>query len=129
MNQTTNERHPDIEIYVHRCSLKKISAWLESTFERVETAGSKGNTHRFTASHAGHSIPVTVIEKAAPGYSSIWFDSDQTPWPRDLDCARQALPQLNCEIRCIASGWSEGDEPDEWWSVSQDVEQKIPWQG
>ncbi len=127
MSQTPNDRHPDIEIYVHKRSLEQLCAWLGSVFDQIEATGSKGNSHRFTASNAGLSIPITVIEKAAPGYTSIWFDSDATPWPHDLDCARQAQPQLDCEIRCIAAGWQEGDEPDEWWSVSADGEQKIQW--
>jgi hypothetical protein len=129
MSQTPNDRHPDIEIYVHKRSLQRIQLWLESIFDQLEPAGQTGNSHRFIATGSDQQIPITVIEKAAPGYTSIWFDSDQTPWPRDLDCARQALSQLECEIRCIASGWQEGDEPDEWWSVSHNGEQKIQWGG
>ncbi|MEH6648574.1 MAG: hypothetical protein V7707_00955 [Motiliproteus sp.] len=129
MSQTQNDRHPDIEIYVNKCSLKQVEDWLESVFEQLEANGKKGNSYRFSATYDSNAIPITVIEKAAPGYTSIWFDSTDTPWARDLDCARQAQPQLDTEIRCIASGWKEGDEPDEWWSVTGSGEQKIQWNG
>lgn len=129
MSQTQNDRHPDIEIYVHKSSLKQVEDWLESVFGQLQANGSKGNSHRFSVTLDSNLIPITVIEKAAPGYTSIWFDSAFTPWARDLECARQAQSKLDTEVRCIASGWQEGDEPDEWWSVSETGEKKIQWNG
>lgn len=129
MSQTQNDRHPDIEIYVRQCSIEKITLWLESVFERLEANGKQGHTYRFMAIHQNISIPITVVDRATKDYCSIWFDSAQTPWIRDLDCALQAQQQLDTEIRCIVSGWTEGDEPDEWWSVTEQGESKIQWQG
>ncbi len=127
MSQTPNDRHPDIEIYIKQRSVEKIVSWLETLFDTLEQTAHNGKTTRFNARGNGHTIAITVINKATKEFSSVWFDSDQTPWARDLDCARQALSQLDTEIRCIASGWTEGDEPDEWWSVTTEGEQKIQW--
>ncbi|MFT6916344.1 MAG: hypothetical protein ACJAWL_002678 [Motiliproteus sp.] len=129
MSQTQNDRHPDIEIYAKQCSIEKITLWLESVFERLDAKGKQGQSYRFIATHQNCSIPITVIDRAIKDYCSIWFDSPQTPWIRDLDCALQAQQQLDTEIRCIVSGWAEGDEPDEWWSVTELGESKIQWQG
>jgi len=123
------DRHPDIEIYVKQRSVEQITQWLESIFERLEATNTQGHTHRFTATYHRVKIPVTVIDRAAKDFCSIWFDSAQTPWAQDLDCAQQAQQQLNTEIRCIVSGWKEGDEPDEWWSVTAQGENKIQWLG
>ncbi len=128
MTQTPNDRHPDIEIYVKQRSVKTLTDWLASIFEQLESTDTRGHTHRFNATYQNVTIPVTIIERAAKEFSSIWFDSAQTPWPQDLDCARQAQQQLNTEVRCIASGWKEGDEPDEWWSITTEGESSILWQ-
>ncbi len=128
MSQTPNDRHPDIEIYVKQRSVEQITQWLESTFERLEATGKQGHTHRFTVTYNHVAIPVTVIDRAAKEFCSVWFDSAQTPWAQDLDCAQQAQQRLNTEIRCIVSGWQEGDEADEWWSVTDQGENKIQWQ-
>ena len=125
----TNERHPDIEIYIKQQTVEQIVTWLQSRFADLTPTQKKGNTHHFKAQHEGHSIAVMLIYQAAKDFSSLWFDSSQTPWATDLDCARQAQQQLGTEIRCIASGWNEGDEPDEWWSVTNNGENKILWRG
>lgn len=128
MTQTPSNRHPDIEIYVKQRSVEKLTDWLASIFEQLEAIETRGQTHRFNVTHQNVTIPVTIIERATKEFSSIWFDSAQTPWPQDLDCARQAHQQLDTEIRCIASGWKEGDEPDEWWSITAQGETSMLWQ-
>ncbi|WP_421868756.1 hypothetical protein [Motiliproteus sp.] len=129
MTQTSTERHPDIEIYIKQRSVEQINAWLEAEFDQLELQQQRGQTYRYQASLNGILIPITLIDRAAKDFSSLWFDSDNTRWPQDLDCARHACQQLGTEIRCIASGWKEGDEPDEWWSVKEDGEQQILWRG
>ncbi|MEH6472798.1 MAG: hypothetical protein V7752_16280 [Halopseudomonas sp.] len=128
MTQTPNDRHPDIEIYIKQRSAERISQWLESLFDNIEAIGKRGHTYRYNAAYQSHNIPITVIDQAAKGFSSVWFDSAETPWAIDLDCALQAQQQLDTEVRCIASGWKEGDEPDEWWSITDQGKNKIQWQ-
>tara|TARA_R110001583_G_scaffold23129_2_gene85915 strand:- start:33 stop:422 length:390 start_codon:yes stop_codon:yes gene_type:complete len=129
MTQTPSDRHPDIEIYLKQQSIEKITDWLTAIFEQCDTLGKRGHTHNFRVTYQGISIPVTVIDRASKEFTSIWFDSPDTPWALDLDCARQAQQQLTTEVRCIASGWKEGDEPDEWWSLTEQGENLILWQG
>ncbi|RDE18117.1 hypothetical protein DV711_18550 [Motiliproteus coralliicola] len=129
MTQTSTERHPDIEIYIKQRSVEQISTWLEAEFDRLELLQQRGQTYRYQANLDGTQIPITLIDRAAKDFSSLWFDSDSTRWPQDRDCARQACQQLETEIRCIASGWNEGDEPDEWWSIKDSGEQLILWRG
>ncbi len=61
-----------------------------------------------------------LVEKAADGFASLWFDSAHTPWPRDADCARDAAARLGCEVRCSLGGWQPGDDPDRFWQVLPD---------
>ena len=69
-------------------------------------------------------IQQRVIGKA---WSTVWFDSSETHWATDLECAHQIAKAMETQTRCIASGWQEGDEPDEWYKVHQGVEEKIVW--
>ncbi|WP_242521653.1 hypothetical protein [Motiliproteus sp. SC1-56] len=126
---TTPERHPDIEIYIKAHPLVRIEQWLRARFDTVEPAGSTKQGVRFYLSWQGQRLPALVVEKAAGNFTSLWFDSDQTPWDRDIDCAREAAAEFECEVRCIASGWKEGDEPDEWWSITPSEEKTILWRG
>lgn len=127
MTQTSTERHPDIEIYIKQRSVEQISDWLKQQFDQLKFEHQRGQTYRYSATLSNTQIPVTLIDRAAKDFSSVWFDSQETAWLQDLDCARQASLQLETEIRCIASGWSEGDEPDEYWSVKDGEETLIQW--
>lgn len=121
------ERHPDIEIYVANASLQQIQDWLSARFGQTLTRSHKKGQSQLEVTIDGTSTPVLVIEKAAGRFTSLWFDSATTPWHTDLDCAREAQLHFNCEIRCIYSGWNEGDDPDEWWSINNNGEQRIQW--
>lgn len=120
-------RHPDIEIYIAGAKAADVDGWLRARLDQVETTRQQGNRTDYRARIDSSEIPVMVMEKAAGRFTSVWFDSAATPWARDLDCARDAAAYFEREIRCIASGWKEGDDPDEWWSVSADGEQLISW--
>ncbi len=115
MSETAASRHPDIEIYVKSRGLEDICQWLNSTFSVVELQHSQGTVHQY---RTGCGIPVLIHEKVSgKAWTSVWFDSDRTPWEKDLDCAVVASQQMDTEIRCIAGGWNDGDDPDEWWKV------------
>lgn len=124
----TQERHPDIEIYVKSCSISQIETWFSELSDSWQHEFSQGVTHEYKLSIEGKQIPVLIHEKVAgKAWSSIWFKSDETPWFKDLDCARVAAIALATQVRCIASGWKSGDDPDEWWKIEGDEEALIQW--
>lgn len=124
----TEPRHPDIEIYVKNRSLKKIESWLQQRFDRVDRDFEQGTTHEYRATLNGAMISVLVHEKVVgKAWTSIWFKSDKTDWIKDLDCAQDAANEMETQVRCIAGGWSDGDEPDEWWKVEHGEQEKILW--
>ena len=124
----TDERHPDIEIYIKNRSLDEIETWLRQRFDALDTDFSQGTVHEYKASLSDASVPVMIHEKVVgKAWTSVWFKSDATDWEKDLDCALQAAQELDTQIRCIASGWADGDEPDEWWKVENGEQEKIHW--
>ncbi|WP_286236931.1 hypothetical protein [Neptuniibacter halophilus] len=125
----TDQRHPDIEIYVKNCSREQIEEWLRSSAEAVEFLSSKGQIHELSLQFGSESVAVMIHEKVAgKAWTSVWFKSDKTPWEKDLDCAHAASEGLATQIRCIASGWNDGDDPDEYWKVENGNAEKIQWQ-
>ncbi|WP_136681348.1 hypothetical protein [Neptunomonas sp. XY-337] len=124
----SDNRHPDIEIYVKNCSPDSLHKWLQSVAEQVTQEASQPGTHAFTLLIDGHRVPVLIHEKVAgKAWTSVWFKENHTPWEKDIDCARAASTALETQIRCIASGWNNGDDPDEWWKVEGDNEELITW--
>jgi hypothetical protein len=124
MNQ---ERHPDIEVYVKSCPVPEIEAWL-STLGTVTSVFAQGVTHEYNIRIDEIDLPVLIHEKVVgKAWTSIWFKSDRTPWSTDLECARAAAAGLETQVRCIAGGWSDGDDPDEWWKLDQGTETLIQW--
>lgn len=125
--QPASERHPDIEIYLKAQPVPQVEAWLQDRFGPLTAVAKNKQGCRYRLEIDGRTVPVMVIEKAAGNFTSVWFDSDRTPWARDIDCAREAHRHFQCETRCVASGWTDGDEPDEWWSITEAGEGKILW--
>ncbi|MFC3284341.1 hypothetical protein [Litchfieldella rifensis] len=122
------QRYPDIEIYLARVSLDTLNAWLAECLDAPPLQRSGKRQARTTGHSDGHRIPVLLVEQAADGYASLWFDSSATPWPRDVDCAREAAMRLDCEVRCSLGGWQPGDDPDRFWRVLPDGrEEAIDW--
>jgi hypothetical protein len=121
-------RHPDIEIYIKNRSLQQILAWLHQRSDSLKPQYSSGGTHAFKAVLEGVQVPVMIHEKAVgKAWISVWFRSDATPWVRDLDCAEEVAKALDTQVRCIVSGWQDGDEPDEWWKIEGGEVEKITW--
>jgi len=125
---STETRHPDIEIYIKNRPLEAILEWLNQRADALESRHSSGSTHSLTAIFGQQRIPVMIHEKAVgKAWISVWFRSDATPWVRDLDCAQEAAETLDTQVRCIVSGWQDGDDPDEWWKVEGGETEKILW--
>jgi hypothetical protein len=125
---STEIRHPDIEIYIKNRSLEQILQWLRDRADNVESHNSVGGTHSLTAIFSGQRIPVMIHEKAVgKAWISVWFRSDATPWIRDVDCAHEVATALDTQVRCIVSGWQDGDDPDEWWKIEGGEIDKITW--
>lgn len=131
MPAMNDQRHPDIEIYVKNRSLTAIENWLVSldeSFSPSTSQDSDKSSHQYSLIIAGNTIPVFIHERAAgKAWTSVWFQSGQTPWIKDLDCARIAAAALETQVRCIATGWQNGDDPDEWWKVEDQTEVLIQW--
>lgn len=119
----------DFEIYIHKATLDDVSAWLTSLFPGLEkTTGDKTKTHRFKAHWNNELLPITVIERAAkPGFTSVWFDSGNTPWESDKACALAAFAALQKPVRCNPAFWQEGDDPDLWLEINAEGEQSVIW--
>lgn len=125
---STETRHPDIEIYIKNRSLEQILEWLNDRADGLKIHNSVGGTHSLTAFFSDQRIPVMIHEKAAgKAWISVWFRSDATPWIRDLDCAQEIAQAMNTQVRCIVSGWQDGDDPDEWWRIEGSEIEKITW--
>ncbi|WP_048306345.1 hypothetical protein [Halomonas sp. PR-M31] len=122
------ERYPDIEIYLAKADIKRLDAWLSERLNASPLTPAGKRKWRSHGHQAEESIPVLLIENAADGYASLWFDSPVTPWPRDVDCAREAVEWLNCEVRCSLGGWQPGDDPDRFWQIRPDSsEEALHW--
>lgn len=124
----TETRHPDLEIYVKNRTPEEIQQWLAQHASVVETQSSKNGIHQIDVTFPGGTVGVMIHEKVAgKAWNSVWFKNNQTPWNRDLDCAHAAASEMATQIRCIASGWQDGDDPDEWWKVENGVQEQIQW--
>ena len=104
---TTTERHPDIEIYLKGQPAERIEAWLQERLGPLRAGRRTRQGSHYQLEIDGQPVPVLVVEKAAGDFTSLWLNSDATPWLRDIDCAREANAYFQCEVRCIASGWRD----------------------
>ncbi|MBV0932608.1 hypothetical protein [Marinobacterium weihaiense] len=125
---SNDTRHPDIEIYIKGRSLEQILDWLRARCDSLTPQPGGGGLHAFQTVLDGARVPVMINEKAVgKAWTSVWFRSDATPWQRDLDCAEEAARSLQTQVRCIVSGWQDGDDPDEWWKIEDGATEKITW--
>ncbi|NVK75688.1 hypothetical protein C0J08_05260 [Marinomonas sp. CT5] len=120
----------DIEIYVLSCPTANIIAWLEETFTLISQSSPSNLCTKAVIEVDNHKIEVTILEQAAgKRFTSIWFNSDKTPWEDDITCAKQAFRALNCEVRCNFQGWEEegNQDPDQWWRINSHGEGPFIW--
>lgn len=123
---------PDIEIYIHHTTAEAVLGWLATRFpsdaEPPAQARAIGKKQwRIMVQAQGHPIPVLIIEGASAGFTSVWFDSAQTPWADDIACAREAHTHFKSAVRAIAGSWQEGDDPDSWWHIDEHGEGLVQW--
>ncbi|GHE22354.1 hypothetical protein [Halomonas urumqiensis] len=128
MASDSDTRYPDIEIYLATIDRASLDAWLGETLNAEPLAPAGKQKWRTRGTLEGHEIPVLWMEKAADGFSSLWFDSAFTPWESDQDCALAAAAHLGCKVRCSLGGWQPGDDPDRFLEIMPDGSQAaIDW--
>lgn len=123
----------DVEIYITAVKSPALVAWLSSELDQLEPLprqqGMMKNAICYRGVHKGESFTVMILEKVIGPYTSLWIDSNQSPWPDDLSCARAATVHFQKEVRIAAGPWQEEDDPDAWISVNPDGSEKaIQWQ-
>ncbi|SDS79010.1 hypothetical protein SAMN05216421_2200 [Halopseudomonas xinjiangensis] len=122
-------RQPDIEIYLRDDHLDDLFNWLGREVGQLNLHAPTGLTQRGSLK-TSHTTPVMVVRKAAGKWASIWFDSDQTPWETDVDCARAVHAGIGHEVRCSVGGWTESDgeaDADRWLKVNSEGEAEFVW--
>lgn len=129
---TAMPRQPDIEIYLKDASAEQIKDWLEHIFGNLIWAEVQLQSFSRAAVQFKDTPINILIYPGAAGkkYTSILFESDQTPWQTDLECAESAVKHTGLEARCSVSGWQE-DEPEDdgfWWKVTSQGASKVRWQ-
>lgn len=116
---------PDVEIYVKDAKPQAIQGWLEARFD-CTTWQQRGSL--LLASCDG--LPVVIYQKAAGSWHSLLFESSQTPWATDLECAQEAAQALQVPVRCSVGGWQEvqGEaDADRWLEVKNGQVSEIRW--
>ncbi len=134
MTTQTNEtqaRQPDIEVYIKDISIDAIINWLNEVFDDVATQGAldKSPLTLQCKMKSAASMPVTIFTGAAGKlYTSLWFQSDKTPWNTDLDCAIQLVEATGNEVRCSTNSWEEVEDADnQWWKVTTEGKAIVNW--
>lgn len=121
---------PDIEIYLLSCDKDKIIEWLQTNFKIIEQKALNESLLSLKANTADTEFEIQILEQAAgKRFTSVWLNSDKTPWQNDVECAKAAYQALHCEVRCNIASWSETEEqdPDQWWHINQYEEGPFIW--
>ena len=117
---------PDIEIYVKDTSFSIIQDWLAKTFEPTSLPNFNGKPVNIKVGE----IPVMITPNAAgKSYTSIWFQSNKTPWKNDEECGTDFLAFYDTEVRCSANSWQEEEEEqsEQWISMTRNEKKLILW--
>ncbi|PMR76199.1 hypothetical protein [Billgrantia endophytica] len=117
--------YPDIEIYLAQAPLDALDAWLGERLDAAPLSPAGRRKWQTRGHHDGQTVPILLVENAADGYASLWFDSAHTPWARDADCAREVAERLGVEVRCSLGSWQPGDDPDRFWRVLPDGSEAV----
>jgi hypothetical protein len=117
----------DIEIYVKNTSAASAEKWLQAMGWNTDAAIINRTTTKVIVNTDDNTFPVFVVSSGK--FISIWFQSEQTPWGNDLDCAKQAWQHFGKEIRASQGGWVEDKKDDRWWKIDGEGETLIDWPG
>lgn len=118
----------DIEIYVQAAKPEAIRAWLATCTTSLDAKSKSPKRQAYWASFADtKEFEILVLSNVQGNFSSIWFNSPSTPWDSDKSCALQAFAHFQSAVRCVASGWQEGDAPDQWLNIDTQGESLINW--
>ena len=119
----------DIEIYIKSVSPEAIKTWLQTCTASLEIKDftPKRQSYWATFRDQPQEFEILVLNKVNANFSSIWFNTKITPWADDKDCAQQAFQHFRSTVRCVISGWQEGDAPDQWLNIDTEGENTIDW--
>jgi hypothetical protein len=117
----------DIEIYIKNIAVSSVEQWLQGMGWHTEASILNRTTTKILANSSAKSF--TILAVSSGKYTSVWFQSDQTPWANDLECARQAWQHFGKEIRASQGGWLEENKDDRWWQLDGTGENLIDWPG
>jgi len=119
---------PDVEIYAKRLEIGKILEWISLNFS-IDEQKTVGSTLKLKLTRDGTSVTCTIAENVAKGgYTSIWFDSSNTPWRTDEDCAQEAYNYFQVEIRCSVNGWTpENGDSGGWYRFTEAGKTVVNW--
>ena len=112
----------DVEVYIRTHDPDPILKWVRSTIGKELLVDDAGDSQIFHCRHKDVVIPV-VLTKVDDEFTSIWFNSDQTPWRGHLDCARDAYQNTRIEVRCDDGSMN----PNTWISISAEGEAEVQW--
>ncbi|MFT7185180.1 MAG: hypothetical protein ACI84K_000554 [Pseudohongiellaceae bacterium] len=122
-------KQPDIEIYVKDTSFNAIQNWLSSIFEPITLPSFSGKPIHISIGSSPKIAVMLTPNAAGKAFTSIWFQSDQTPWVNDEECAVSFLALHDTEVRCSANSWQEEEEEhsEQWLSISRNEKRLIQW--
>lgn len=121
------QRQPEIEVYISEYSPKRLMSWLEKMFGPLELRGKTG----LATTYKSDIGPIIIAPKVEDGpFTSIWFNTPNSPWATDVDCARHVSKELDCVVRCCP-GKHFPEVPQEsniFVEISDGKESLIAWQ-
>ena len=120
---------PDIEIYIKDISIEMIEQWLCEIFGPVSLPKTNGKPINLKVGTEPE-LPLMITPNAAgKAFTSIWFQSDQTPWQSDETCAQAFLAFHDGEVRCSATSWQEEEDEssEQWLCMTRNEKRLIRW--
>jgi hypothetical protein len=117
-----------IEIYVRHCPNERLLEWVTSALGQTLLVCQEECLTVYRCQVHGNDVPVVTTHGVADGtFTSIFFNSPHTPWCNDVDCARQAARELQCEVRCDPVAVRPLARPDEFLRIVDGREEYINW--